>query len=345
MYGETELERQTREAESAQTDSILAQLFPQAQQLPEITVQASTLPLFLALVAGLWFFGNKSGRRSLWILAVCLLVSNLSAQMPAGLMQYNDMDEWCALPMSATYSSFEPSKVMAVLRKAKQCKIGIVVVYPRRLYTTNGQNIGPYSPARHRALSDLYAKMIPPDTLNKYVTSRTLLGIITGDDYGCKACWGGTAIPWTEARDAANYAKRKLPNAPIGVRLDALKMANVNGWKIDFGWAQWIATKANLRKYGGSKQWFTDNTTTAKRLNVSMFYGINTTHCYASGNRPECSASDVLAFGTPAVNQPNNCGFISWRWDEEDWKGAYKASWVSLLNKSKNKPFTSCKRR
>lgn len=64
--GETELERQTRIAQDEQTDSILAQLFPKVQSLPEVTVTASPLTMLLLLALGLWWLGGQKGGRNVW---------------------------------------------------------------------------------------------------------------------------------------------------------------------------------------------------------------------------------------------------------------------------------------
>lgn len=73
MYGnlgETELERQTRLREAAQTDTILSQLFPEPkpQMLPELTTTVKggwLFPLIAGIVAA-WYLGGGSKRRTLW---------------------------------------------------------------------------------------------------------------------------------------------------------------------------------------------------------------------------------------------------------------------------------------
>lgn len=321
------------------------------QMLPEITttVSGGWLTTLALGIAAAWLLAGNTARRTLWILAALIVsgAASLSAQLPAGMTAWVNMGEWCNGTFSATYTSFEPSKSLLALQRAKACRIGLVIVYPRRLYTTNGQNKGPYSKAKHRALSDAYAKALPPDTLRKYVVSRTLLGIVTGDDFGCAPCWGGVVIPRSEARDGANYAKQKMPAAPIGIRLDALKASDVLGWKSDFMWAQWVASKYNLRVYKTQSNWYGLNAKAAKSLGVHQFYGFNTHDCYGAPandpNRKECPPSTVKQEGTVALAVPENCGMIAWRYEPSTWNGAYKVEWVKLLNTAKTKPYTSCK--
>jgi hypothetical protein len=87
MYGlgETELERQTREREAAQTEGIVSTLFPPKlpHQLPELVSVSHgggwLLPLLGAAVAA-WFLGGGGKRRSLWLAVLCFLPAMLTAQ-------------------------------------------------------------------------------------------------------------------------------------------------------------------------------------------------------------------------------------------------------------------------
>src|SRR5262249_37871477 len=155
-----------------------------------------------------------------------------------------------------------PSDLPAYLEQAANDHMTVFVVYPRPLYTTNGETQGPYSGAKHRALTDAYANALPASVIANYVASGTLGGFNTGDDYGCDRCWGGTKIPPSEARDSANYAKEKMPDAPIGVRVHPEWMAQVSGWKIDYGWAQYETGR------GDQKTWYDNQAAAALKIPV-----------------------------------------------------------------------------
>lgn len=281
-------------------------------------------------------------------IATLACAAPLAAQLPAGLTSWTDLEEWCeaARPFTTTNVGAAPDRVLLVLQRADRCGISLTVTYPRRIQTTNGEQRGPYSPAKHRAASDAYARALPPDTIRKYMGRRVLLGIITGDDFGCAPCWGGEKIPVTEARDAANYAKRKLPDAAVGIRLDALKMqaGAPSGWVIDFGYAQWIASRANLRAFGTSERWYQLNAAAAAALGIRMVYGINTTHC-TGGSSPTCTAAQVREYATAAARRPQSCVFLNWWWEPAEWSGAYRLEWERLFRIARRQPFTSCKSR
>jgi hypothetical protein len=276
------------------------------------------------------------------VLVLLLLPSTVAAQLPAGMMGWWNMEEWCSGKFAATYLGFTPDRILRGLQRAKSCGIGLVAVYPRRLYTSNGENKGPYSGSKHRALDLSYARYLPADTLKKYVASRTLLGIVVGDDYGCADCWGGTKIPISEARDAANHSKATLASAPIGIRLDALAASVVSGWQIDFMWAQWTASPSKLRTWGTPTKWFAANATKAQVLGVRVFYGQNVEDCYGTSSA-RCPPDKITTWGGAAVDQSQNCGYIPWTYISSVYTGTYRSAFQDLFTKARSKSFSSCK--
>jgi hypothetical protein len=306
---------------------------------------SSVLPTLIIGGVAAWFLAGGSRRRSLWILAL-FVPSMLAAQIPTGLTSFTNLDEWCQNPpFKSTNVGASPEKALVILQRADKCGMRITMTYARRIYTTTGKSRGPYSAAKHREASDAFARALPPDTLRKYVGKRVLLGIITGDDYGCAECWGGTPVPWIEARNAANFAKQRMPEAPVGIRLDAVKIKqNMTApFLFDFAVAQWIASKGNMRIYGGARQFYVANAAAASANGLRVFYGVNTTHCTGAMSTPQCTPAQIRDFGTAAANQPNNCGLIPWWWEAEEWRGPYKREWERVFALASSKTFTSCK--
>lgn len=350
MYGIPEILQGAAQRETLSPEQ-LARL--ESQGIPTAGAHvnaASMLPMLAIGAIAAWFIAGGSKRGSvLWTLLVLLLPVTLAAQtpLPYGLNTWTNMNEWCQSPkpFTSTMVGVDPSKALVVLQRAAKCGIRLQAVYPRRLYTTNGASQGPYSPVKHRALSDAYARALPPDTLRKYRDNGTLLGLVTGDDFGCAPCWGGVVIPLTEARDAANYAKRKMPAAPIGVRVDAIRMlaGAPTGWQIDYAIAQWIASPGMLRRYGTPENWFRLNASAGVTLRlVGIYYNINTYHCTGPSTTPPCTPSQVTSYGGAALAQPKTCGFISWRWEPRIWTGAYRLAWERLFQQAKSKTSPRC---
>ena len=135
---------------------------------------------------------------------------------PAGLSTW-PTDQYCGGMMSAAMQQVDPRALLARLQLAARCKVRLVLVPPRRLLTANGLPSGLFSVDSAKRFTDLYAAVLPADTIRKY--RATILGLNLADDYGCLTCWGGKAITQAQIAEWAAYTRAKLPDIPLGVRV------------------------------------------------------------------------------------------------------------------------------
>jgi len=247
-------------------------------------------------------------------------------------------DFYCSGPTSAAMQPLEPQAVLSRIQLAARCGVRLVIVPPRRFLTTSGQKVGIFSVDSATRLMDRYAAVLPADTLRKY--RATILGFNLGDDYGCVACWGGTAITQAQIAGWAAYARAKLPGVPLGVRVTPDWVASHPPLAplLDYAWAQYHTRKGDPQEY------YDKAATIARRLGLRVVMGVNVHDCHGVETTP-CSAADLVRFGTMAVSHPASCAFINWRYDEATWQRAeIREVWEGLLRVARGRGAAECRR-
>ena len=259
------------------------------------------------------------------------------AGLAAGLTSW-PTSQYCAGIASATAGPLDPSDLLPRIQLAARCGVRLVLVFPRRLLTTNGQAVGPFSVDSARRATDRYAAVLRPDTLAKY--RATLLGLNLADDYGCPECWGGKVITQAQIAEWAAYARVTLPGLPLGVRKTADWVAAYPALAplLDYTWAQYHTRRGDAVRY------FDDAAATAARLGLRVVMGVNVHDCDGAGTRP-CDPAALARYGALAVNHPATCAFINWRYDEATWiKPEIRSVWDTLLAAAKARPAQECRR-
>jgi hypothetical protein len=260
-----------------------------------------------------------------------------SAGFAAGLSAW-PTDLYCAGPMSAAIQQVDPRALLGRIQLAALCGVRFVIVPPRRLLTTNGLPAGIFSVDSAKRLMDRYAAVLPADTIRKY--QATILGLNLGDDYGCKDCWGGTAITQAQVATWAAYARTRLPGVPLGVRVtpDWVAAYPALAPLLDYAWAQYHTRKGDPQAY------YDKAATIAQQLGLRVVMGVNVEDCYGVGTSA-CPAADLVRFGTMAVSHPASCAFISWRYDEARWQRAeIREAWEGLLAVARGRGAEECRR-
>ena len=259
------------------------------------------------------------------------------AGLAAGMSAW-PADSYCDGPLSGTMQPLEPHQLLDRIQLAARCSFRLVIVTPRRRLTTNGRTVGLFSPDSANRLIDRYALVLPADTIRKY--RSTILGLNLADDYGCAECWGGEKLTQAQVADWARYARSRLPGLPLGVRVTPDWVARDPDLAplLDYAWAQYHTKKGDPQKfYDGSAD-------LAHALGLRLVMGVNVEHCYGSGT-PECSAEDLVRFGTMAVSHPASCAFINWRYDEATWARAdIREAWDGLLAIARGREARVCRR-
>lgn len=257
------------------------------------------------------------------------------SQWPSGM--------WCTGPFTATMAGTTPALLGGSLRAAQRCGLGMMVVWPRRLMTTNGETVGRYSPDKAKQLCDDYLKAFPADSMTKYATNGTLLGMSAGDDFSDDASWGGTAVTATVAATAQSYCRGKMPAAvPLGMRQTP---AYISGSAelartVDFGWLQYLT-----RRPGTPTGWYSKGADIAAKYGFRVVMGVNVHSCHAAGADDPCSPQELRNFLGAALAHPANCGSLSWRYDESDYRDAgRRAAYADLAQTAKGTAARSCHR-
>jgi hypothetical protein len=261
-----------------------------------------------------------------------------SAGFAAGLSTW-PTESYCGGPVSAAMQQVDPRALLGRIQLAARCGIRVVLVPPRRLLTANGQPAGLFSVDSARRFTDLYAALLPADTIRKY--RATILGLNLADDYGCLRCWGGTAITQAQIAEWAAYTRAKLPGVPLGVRVtpDWVAAHPALAPQLDYAWAQYATRKGDARAY------YDKAATIAQRLGLRVVMGVNVENCYDAGGSAPCTATDLVRFGTMAVSHPASCAFISWRYDEATWQRAeIREAWDGLLAAARGRGAEECRR-
>jgi hypothetical protein len=189
-----------------------------------------------------------------------------------------------------------------------------------------------------KRLTDLYAAVLPADTIDKY--RGTIIGLNLADDYGCLTCWGGTAITQAQITEWAAYTRARLPGIPLGVRVtpDWVAAHPSLAPYLDYTWAQYATRKGEAQAY------YDRAATIAGRLGLRVVMGVNVENCY-SGDSTACTAGDLVRFGEMAVRHPASCAFLSWRYDEGTWAQAeVREAWEGLVAVARGREGVECRR-
>jgi hypothetical protein len=255
----------------------------------------------------------------------------------AGLSAWPE-DFYCDGPPTAAMQSADPRAVLGRIQLAARCGVRLVIVPPRRLVTANGRPDGAFSVDSAKRVIDLYAAVLPADTIRKY--RGTVLGLNLADDYTCTTCWGGRVITQAQIAEWAAYARPRLPGIPLGVRVTPDWVASYPALAplLDYTWAQYHTRKGDARAY------YDGAASLAERLGLRVVMGVNAENCYGVDTDP-CSAEDLVRFGTMAVSHPASCAFISWRYDEGTWgRAEIREAWSGLLAAARGRGAEECRR-
>ena len=247
-------------------------------------------------------------------------------------------ENYCGGMMSGTMQQVDPKAVLERLQLAARCGVRVVLVPPRRLLTADRQPAGRFSVDSAKRFTDLYAAVLPPDTLRKY--RSTVLGLNLADDYGCVQCWGGRAITQAEIAEWAAYTRTRLPGVPLGVRVTPDWVAGNPrlASELDYAWAQYATRK------GDAKTYYDRAATLAEQLGLRVVMGVNVEHCYEGDSAP-CSPADLERFGTLALNHTASCAFINWRYDAATWEQPeIRNVWEQLARAARARPAQECRR-
>ena len=260
-----------------------------------------------------------------------------SAGFAIGLSRW-PAESYCSGLMSAAMQQVDPRALLERLRLARRCNVRVVLVPPRRLLTVNGQPRGPFSVDSAKRFTDRYAALLPADTILKY--RSTIIGLNLADDYGCLACWGGTAITQAEVAEWAAYTRARLPGVPLGVRVtpDWVAAHPPLVPNLDYAWAQYATRNGEAQAY------YDRAATIAGRLGLKVVMGVNVENCYG-GDSTACTAQDLVRFGELAVRHPASCAFVSWRYDAGTWAQAeMREAWEGLVRVASERPAEECRR-
>ena len=260
-----------------------------------------------------------------------------SAGFAIGLSRW-PTESYCSGLMSAAMQQVDPRALLERLQLARRCNVRVVLVPPRRLLTVNGQPRGAFSVDSAKRFTDRYAALLPADTILKY--RNTIIGLNLADDYGCLACWGGTAITQAEVAEWAAYTRARLPGVPLGVRVtpDWVAAHPPLVPHLDYAWAQYATRKGEAQAY------YDRAATIAGRLGLKVVMGVNVENCYG-GDSTACTAQDLVRFGELAVRHPASCAFVSWRYDAGTWAQAeVREAWKGLVRVASERPAEECRR-
>jgi hypothetical protein len=246
--------------------------------------------------------------------------------------------DYCDGPMSAAMQQVDPRVLLDRIHLAARCHVRLVLVPPRRLLTANRQPDGEFSVDSAKRFTDMYAAVLPPDTIAKY--RETILGLNLADDYGCTRCWGGIPITQQQVAEWAAYTRARLPGIPLGVRVTPDWVARFPplAAQLDYAWAQYATRKGEVQAY------YDRSAALAERLGLRMVMGLNLENCYAASS-PPCTPEDLARFGGIAVRHPASCAFVSWRYHEETWaRPEIREVWEGLVAAARERPAETCRK-
>ncbi len=245
-------------------------------------------------------------------------------------------DLYCSGLTTGAMETLNPRALLSRIQLAARCGVRLVIVPPRRMLTSNGLAKGPFSVESAKQLTDEYAQVLTPETIEEYRT--TIVGLNLGDDYTCTTCWGGEQITQEQIADWAAYTRTRLPGLPLGVRVTPDWVAKYPPLAplLDYTWAQY-----HMRK-GDAQAFYDKAARIAGQLGLRVVMGVNVKYCYGE-DTASCSAADLLRLGTLALNHPASCAFINWRYDEATWEQPeVRQAWGELKELARKRPAEEC---
>lgn len=250
-------------------------------------------------------------------------------------------DNWCRNTFTGTFVAAPPNTVVNTVKRARECNFRVVLIWPRRMMTTNGQSDGAFSPEKMKQLADQYARLNAQ--VLPYVQSGHFIGYMPLDDMGCKRCWGGKGITQAQAEEGYKYAKQRLGAIPLGIRVIPAwikQRPGMSQW-IDFAWAQYVLNK------GHYKTFFDKASADARSLPYPMKLagGINVYHFSKPFDGRPITATELQTIGGYIIEHHAICFSTSWMaWDgwSANGRGAVVANLVAKAKQETNVP--SCGR-
>jgi len=250
-------------------------------------------------------------------------------------------EDWCRGTFTGTFTASPPNYLVNTLKRSRECSVRVVIIWPRRLMTSNGQNDGRFSVTKARGLVDQFAKTLSEQ--KTYVQAGTFIGHMPLDDVACMRCWGGQGISQAEAEGLYSYAKQKLPGVPLGIRAQPrwVKGRPSLSKFIDFGWAQYTLSK------GPYKEFYDGAARDAQSLPYPMKLagGINVYHFSKPFNGRPITATELNTIGSYLIEHHAICFSTSWlAWDgwQLNGRGAVTSNLVAKGKQETNVP--SCGR-
>ena len=245
-------------------------------------------------------------------------------------------DFYCGGVTSGAMQTLNPRALLSRIQLAARCGVRLVIVPPRRMLTSNGLPKGPFSVESAKQLTDEYAEVLTPETIEEY--RSTIVGLNLGDDYTCTKCWGGEKITQEQIADWAAYTRTRLPGLPLGVRVTPDWVAKYPPLAplLDYTWAQYQMRKGDARGF------YDKAAGIAGRLGLRVVMGLNVKDCYGE-DTASCSAAELLRLGTLALTHPASCAFINWRYDEATWEQPdVRQAWEELMELARKRPAEEC---
>ncbi len=276
--------------------------------------------------------------------------------LPVGATQY-PVDRWCTPNINTTTFNAAPSVVAAAIRKGSDCGISGLIIPPRRLFTANGQNQGPFVEAKWNAMIDQYAAVLTPSFIATYgpAGNRTILGFQDFDDHKCPFCWGsyGTIVPSSTVARLIRYGKKKIPGLPHTLRIEPSLLADYRGWQvgdIDATSEQWTTKKrppkmAITGSVTQQKAWYKYQDSIARAVTKNPWHIRQVSiGDITPPDGPQITVQQLRDFMLTSMTYmpENNCGNVSWVWENFFLSGGYPAAWFDISAKAKTLPWHAC---
>lgn len=263
-------------------------------------------------------------------------------------------DLWCEGPMSLTIVAGTPKFLAGAIRKAAACGNGFQLSWttPRRMMTSNGRSIGPFSLAKSKAAIDRIAAVVNP-LANQPELLATMFGWSLLDDWLSIRKWGGAIVPLDQIVELVKYADSVVdPRIPLGLRGEPKFLTGA-----DFGTAarrlytvaQWHERKGPRSLSGAPKEraWLVEQAGRAAVLGIKrQVYSVNIGNidggdgeAWATPEQLELYVGIALAFDSDTTP---SCGSLSWRYDRIHEQNSYRASIAQLAVGAKGYTRRSC---
>lgn len=261
---------------------------------------------------------------------------------------------WGKYGLTGTYQGMAAKYILPNLRKGLSKGYSFIVVMPRASQTYLNRHPGDtaawYSVKQTWKAIDSLVRVVPPDSMRKYVKLGVFRGYLIGDDMNCGKCWGSPhGNPWLTVSGAQmdsvyKYARAKLPaEVALGIRVHPswLVQQKSTGTSryLDFYWLQYVT------RYKDQKTWYDAETAVNRNLPHPgrIAYGLNV-YKYDESAGIKITATQLKTAGALSIDYPGNCFASYWRW----WDGwrldGRGAVWDYLAAKAKAKTgVPSCK--